>query len=63
MAHGAHSPGFHPHLPGAGHRWLGKLIGASMWFFMFYRIREDGPKVFLGQHPFHHGHEEHDAHH
>ncbi|KAI5889575.1 uncharacterized protein SCHCODRAFT_02670553 [Schizophyllum commune H4-8] len=33
------APGFHPHLPGAGHRWLGKLIGASMWFFMFYRIR------------------------
>ncbi|KAL1673426.1 hypothetical protein EV122DRAFT_294191 [Schizophyllum commune] len=33
------APGFHPHLPGVGHRWLGKLIGGSMWFFMFYRIR------------------------
>ncbi|KAI5477207.1 hypothetical protein MNV49_006580 [Pseudohyphozyma bogoriensis] len=36
---GAHSAagGFHPHLPGLGHRLTAKLLGASMWFFIFYR--------------------------
>lgn len=29
-----------------GHRLGAKLLGASMWFFIFYRARQDG-KVLL----------------
>ncbi|KIY49075.1 hypothetical protein FISHEDRAFT_7253, partial [Fistulina hepatica ATCC 64428] len=52
---------FHPHLPGRGPRLVGKVIGTTMWFFIFYRLREDGGKL-LGQHPWDthgHGHEAH----
>jgi hypothetical protein len=31
--------GFHPHLPGFKHKFLAKALGASMWFFIFYRAR------------------------
>lgn len=31
--------GFHPHLPGFKHKFLGTALGATMWFFMFYRMR------------------------
>ncbi|SCZ89325.1 BZ3500_MvSof-1268-A1-R1_Chr1-1g01108 [Microbotryum saponariae] len=41
---------FHPHLPGIGYRLGAKLLGASMWFFIFYRARQDGA-VLLGAHP------------
>ncbi|KAJ7072202.1 hypothetical protein C8F01DRAFT_233925 [Mycena amicta] len=53
---GHHPPGFHPHLPGRGYTLLAKGIGATMWFFIFYRLRQDGGKL-LGHHPFldHHG--------
>nr|GAT56269.1 predicted protein [Mycena chlorophos] len=53
---GHHGPGFHPHLPGRGYTLLAKGIGATMWFFIFYRLRQDGGKL-LGHHPFldHHG--------
>ncbi|KJA28974.1 hypothetical protein HYPSUDRAFT_115806, partial [Hypholoma sublateritium FD-334 SS-4] len=44
-------PGFHPHLPGAGYNFLAKALGASMWFFIFYRARKDGAKL-IGQHSF-----------
>ncbi|KZP34178.1 hypothetical protein FIBSPDRAFT_1035268 [Athelia psychrophila] len=62
---GHHSSGFHPHLPGFRYQFLSKAIGASMWFFIFYRARQDGSKL-LGGHPWEghgqgHGHEE--AHH
>jgi hypothetical protein len=32
-------PGFHPHLPGFKHQFLAKTLGATMWFFIFYRAR------------------------
>ena len=32
-------PGFHPHLPGFKHHFLAKALGATMWFFIFYRAR------------------------
>ncbi|KAF7321630.1 hypothetical protein MKEN_00684100 [Mycena kentingensis (nom. inval.)] len=55
-------PGFHPHLPGRGYQLLGKAIGATMWFFIFYRLRKDGGKL-LGDHPFlHHGGDHGDSH-
>ena len=31
--------GFHPHLPGFKHKFLGKALGATMWFWIFYRAR------------------------
>jgi len=31
--------GFHPHLPGFKHKFLAKALGATMWFFIFYRAR------------------------
>lgn len=31
--------GFHPHPPSLLHRGLAKALGASMWFFIFYRAR------------------------
>ena len=32
-------PGFNPHLPGFRHQFLAKALGATMWFFIFYRAR------------------------
>ncbi|KAF6760126.1 hypothetical protein DFP72DRAFT_883292 [Ephemerocybe angulata] len=53
------SNGFNPHLPGARYNFLAKALGASMWFFIFYRMRQDGGKL-LGKHPWDHGdHAEH----
>ncbi|KAH8828180.1 hypothetical protein DL96DRAFT_1602113 [Flagelloscypha sp. PMI_526] len=48
MASSHHAAGgFHPHLPGLKHRFLATGIGATMWLFMFYRIRKDyAPKIF-----------------
>ncbi|KAK0485835.1 hypothetical protein IW261DRAFT_1330062, partial [Armillaria novae-zelandiae] len=31
--------GFNPHLPGFKHNFLAKALGATMWFFIFYRAR------------------------
>jgi hypothetical protein len=31
--------GFQPHLPGFKHKFLAKALGATMWFFIFYRAR------------------------
>ena len=31
--------GFHPHFPGFKHKFLGKVLGATMWFWIFYRAR------------------------
>ncbi|GJE92246.1 hypothetical protein PsYK624_083990 [Phanerochaete sordida] len=65
---GAHpsGSGFHPHLPGFKYKFLSTTLGATMWFFIFYRARKDGSKL-LGGHPWEghgHGHGEHghDAH-
>ncbi|GAA5956339.1 hypothetical protein JCM21900_006150 [Sporobolomyces salmonicolor] len=46
-AHAHPAGGFHPHLPGLGHRLGAKLLGASMWFWIFYRARKDGPVMLL----------------
>ncbi|KAI0311958.1 hypothetical protein OF83DRAFT_1148476 [Amylostereum chailletii] len=57
--------GFHPHLPGFKHQFLAKALGASMWFFIFYRARQDGAKLLGLRHPWEgheHGHGEHDEH-
>ncbi|KAJ8588496.1 hypothetical protein M405DRAFT_250264 [Rhizopogon salebrosus TDB-379] len=44
---GAHPSGFNPHLPGFRYQFLAKTLGATMWFFIFYRAREDGPKLLV----------------
>ncbi|CAO3600581.1 unnamed protein product [Absidia cylindrospora] len=36
MAAGA----FHPHAAGFWHRFTGKALGASMWFWMMYRAKQ-----------------------
>lgn len=40
-------PGFHPHPPSFGHRFLAKGLGAGMWFFIFYRARQDGAALIV----------------
>ena len=35
----ASGPGFHPHLPGFKYKFLSTTLGATMWFFIFYRMR------------------------
>ncbi|TFL01606.1 hypothetical protein BDV98DRAFT_592862 [Pterulicium gracile] len=67
MAGGGYSPGFNPHLPGLRHTFLSKALGATMWFFLFYRVRKDGGKL-IGKHPWEghghgHGHGEEEHHH
>ncbi|PBK74507.1 hypothetical protein ARMSODRAFT_593569 [Armillaria solidipes] len=44
---GAHPSGFNPHLPGFKHNFLAKALGATMWFFIFYRARKDGSAKLL----------------
>lgn len=41
---------------GLGYRVLSKTLGATMWFWMMYRIKEDGPVVFGLRHPWEHHH-------
>lgn len=38
---------FHPHQPAFKHRWGAKLLGATMWFWIFYRARQDGPVLLV----------------
>ncbi|RPA83298.1 hypothetical protein BJ508DRAFT_324596 [Ascobolus immersus RN42] len=40
--------------PLAYHKWGGKLLGASMWFFVFYRFKEDGAVLMGWRHPWEH---------
>ncbi|KAJ3733474.1 hypothetical protein DFJ43DRAFT_1153093 [Lentinula guzmanii] len=56
------SGGFNPHLPGFRYNFLAKGLGATMWFFIFYRFRQDGGKL-LGHHPFEGHGDGHDEHH
>jgi hypothetical protein len=39
--------GFHPHLAGAWHRYTAKALGASMWFWMMYRAKQDMPVLLV----------------
>ncbi|KAK9723001.1 hypothetical protein K7432_002252 [Basidiobolus ranarum] len=52
-----------PHA-GRFHRYTAKLLGATMWFFMMYRAKQDGLVTLRLQHPWDaHGHGEHKEHH
>ncbi|KAI7871452.1 hypothetical protein BDF14DRAFT_1718793 [Spinellus fusiger] len=63
MAGGHHSSfGFHPHPPGAWHRVTGKLLCASMWFWIMYRAKQDGAVLLDWRHPWD-GHGHSDEHH
>ncbi|CAO1637995.1 unnamed protein product [Parajaminaea phylloscopi] len=61
--------GFHPHQPAFKHRWGAKLLGATMWFWIFYRMKQDGPVLLGLRHPWdghhgdHHGEGHGDDHH
>lgn len=37
-------------LPSARHRGLAVAIGAVTWFWVLHRLREDGRRMFLGEH-------------
>lgn len=39
--------GFHPHFAGFTHRFVGKALGATMWFWMMYRAKQDGPVLLV----------------
>ncbi|CAN6655052.1 hypothetical protein TRVA0_027S01794 [Trichomonascus vanleenenianus] len=66
--HGKYSAG-----PGAvpfpkmsfGHKWISKALGGAMWFWIFWRVREEGPVMLGWRHPWDHGHDDHhdDGHH
>ncbi|KAI0036879.1 hypothetical protein K488DRAFT_81623 [Vararia minispora EC-137] len=60
--HGQFKYGFHPHLPGFKHQFLAKALGATLWFWIFYRARKDGGKL-LGEHPWHHDDHHEEGHH
>lgn len=48
-----HAPVTPPHV--APHfYWGSKLLGASMWFWIMYRIKEEGPVMFGMKLPFEH---------
>uniref|UniRef100_A0A060TDL7 ARAD1D44924p n=1 Tax=Blastobotrys adeninivorans TaxID=409370 RepID=A0A060TDL7_BLAAD len=51
-----------PKIP-ASQRWIGKLLGGAMWFWIFYRVREEGPVLLGWRHPWEHGHHGHDEEH
>ncbi|CAK7897603.1 hypothetical protein CAAN1_15S01486 [[Candida] anglica] len=56
-AHGAkyirHALAARPHVDPTL-KWASKFLGASMWFYIFYRIKEDGPVIFGQKLPFEH---------
>jgi len=61
---GGPSFGFPPRVPLSQHL-LAKSFGAMLWFWVFWRAKEDGPALLGFRYPWdHHGHgHEHDAHH
>ncbi|KAG2210591.1 uncharacterized protein EV154DRAFT_414145 [Mucor mucedo] len=64
MAGHAGGLGFTPHFAGFTHRFVGKALGATMWFWMMYRAKQDGPVLLGWRHPWdHHGDDHHDEHH
>ncbi|KAI0472050.1 hypothetical protein GGR56DRAFT_677899 [Xylariaceae sp. FL0804] len=36
------------------HVYTGKALGASMWFFLMYRAKKDGPALLGWKHPWDH---------
>lgn len=39
--------GFHPHMPAARYSIVAKTLGASMWFWVMYKAKEEGPVVLV----------------
>ncbi|KAI1805551.1 hypothetical protein F4811DRAFT_551818 [Daldinia bambusicola] len=42
-----------PHVPGI-YRYTATALGASMWFFLMYRAKKDGPVLLGWKHPWDH---------
>ncbi|KLU84923.1 hypothetical protein MAPG_03957 [Magnaporthiopsis poae ATCC 64411] len=36
------------------YRFVGTALGASMWFFLMYRAKKDGPALMGWKHPWDH---------
>lgn len=49
MAGHAGGLGFTPHFAGFTHRFVGKALGATMWFWMMYRAKQDGPVLLVNK--------------
>ncbi|KAK3710553.1 hypothetical protein LTR37_010180 [Vermiconidia calcicola] len=49
---GAHPIHVHPARP--FYRFAATGLGAAMWFFLFYRMRKDGPALLGLKHPWDH---------
>ncbi|VVT54297.1 uncharacterized protein SAPINGB_P004005 [Magnusiomyces paraingens] len=47
-----------PHVA-RSHRFISKFLGATMWFWIFYRVREDGGVILGLRHPWEHGSSHH----
>jgi hypothetical protein len=41
------TPGFAPHAPAIKHRYGAKLLGATMWFWILYRAKQDGAVLLV----------------
>lgn len=41
--------GFHPHMPATRYTAVAKILGASMWFWVMYKAKEEGPVVLVCQ--------------
>ncbi|ORX45266.1 hypothetical protein DM01DRAFT_1328546 [Hesseltinella vesiculosa] len=54
--------GFHPHAASFTHRFTGKFLGATMWFWMMYRAKQDGPALLGLEHPWDHHHDHAEEH-
>ncbi|KAI5918046.1 hypothetical protein F4810DRAFT_715836 [Camillea tinctor] len=53
MAGGGSGPIKAPHVPPV-YRFAATALGASMWFFLMYRARKDGPALLGWKHPWDH---------
>ncbi|KAJ9628645.1 hypothetical protein H2203_002547 [Taxawa tesnikishii (nom. ined.)] len=51
-AHGGHPVHIHPVRP--LYRFFATGLGASMWFFLMYRAKKDGPALMGWKHPWDH---------
>ncbi|PWN36891.1 uncharacterized protein FA14DRAFT_176195 [Meira miltonrushii] len=54
--------GFHPHPPAFHHRFGAKLLGGTMFFWIFYRAYHDGPVLLGLKHPWDGHHDEGHGH-
>ncbi|CDO54514.1 Conserved hypothetical protein [Geotrichum candidum] len=43
------------------HNFISKGLGATMWFWIFYRVREDGGVMLGLRHPWDHGSGHHEV--